>query len=159
MALPHLAWKSSFFCREGLLFQQREKRDTVYELCALVCVSFPTLFCSCWTVIQITSLHTPFSGKTWQVPHFFDHLPSPLLVLSCPAWHQPPFSRGCSGQGACLYNCPIRTAMPLWRLKENESPIIIQETNVPNFSRRSSWYIIMNRGKMIYCKLAPFPFV
>lgn len=108
---------------------------------------------------MITSLHIPFSGKTWQVPHFFHDLPSPLLVFSCPAWYHQLFSRVCSGQGACLCNCPIRTVMPLWRLRENESSIIIQEASVLNFSRRSPLYIIISKGKLIYCKLSPFPFV
>lgn len=32
MALAHLGWKTSYFRKEGLLFQQREKHETVNKL-------------------------------------------------------------------------------------------------------------------------------
>lgn len=42
--------------------------------------------------------------------------------------------------------------------EEHESPTIIQEANVLNFSCRSALYIIISKGKLTYCKLLPFSF-
>lgn len=43
--------------------------------------------------------------------------------------------------------------MPLWRLRENESSIIIQETSVLNFSLLD---IFKSQGKLTYCKYSLF---
>lgn len=123
---------------------------------------------------MIASPHTPFSAKTWQVPHFFDHLPSPLLVLSCPALFRSLLRPGRMSLGLvhkglnCLWDCSLRVEMPLGLVckgqnifveaEENESPTIIQEANVLSFSCRSPWYIIISKGKLTYCKLLPFHF-
>lgn len=47
--------------------------------------------------------------------------------------------------------------MPLWRLRENESSIIIQQTSVLNFSHRSPLYIIISKGKLITANYYLFP--